>query len=107
MGFEHTDEMSRHLKLILREMCDRVDTCFWNVDFNDSFWFREHTWSRLEEKSFAEWMEDYLYNNAGARREIMSFYTKKRSAIRSCVFWFLFCYGWKYKEEAMNEPESS
>lgn len=91
--------MNTHLDIILKEMCNRVDAKYDLIDFRDQDWYQQYTWTTKEELEFVDWMVEYLYTHKEARQEIMKFPTKRKSHIKEAVWWFIFNYGWKVKDE--------
>lgn len=91
---EKNKKMSKYLKIILSEMCTYVDTTFDSVDFNKEGWFHNYFWTTEAEEKFLSWLEDFLYNNAEARREVMMFPNKNKRGIKRFAEMFVFNYGW-------------
>jgi hypothetical protein len=91
-------QFSKHLTIILKEMCKRVKAPFTKVKFNTPDWYLGYTWTGKQQDEFSEWMVDYLYNNTEARKEIMAYPHKAKYKIREAVNWFIFNYGWRQKE---------
>ena len=84
-----------HLEVILRKMCEFVGADYSVVDSHPK-WFMDYSWTQDTEHQFSEWMCQYLYDNAAARREIMGYPSKNKKFISRVVFWFIFQFGWRY-----------
>lgn len=94
---EKIKTMGEHLIFILKKMCDAVGANYSFVNFKNENWFMEYEWSDVEEQKFVDWLSDYLYSNAKARREIMLFPVKNKERCKKTASEFIFCYGWKTK----------
>jgi hypothetical protein len=92
------EDFNPYLSAILKEMCSRVGADHRKVNFKKEYWFHEYAWSQVEEKKFEEWMVDYLYGSAPARKALMEIPWRNKAHIRKTVKFFLFNYGWKYTE---------
>lgn len=86
---------NKHLTKILKKMFTYVKEKYTPEYVKQPEWFCKHTWTIKQQNKFTDWMVDYLYNNAEARREIMSFPRKNKKDIKEVVDWFLFGHGWK------------
>lgn len=86
---------STHLVVVLKEMCRRVKAKYADIDFKANEWYRKHRWSRDEEHAFEEWLANYLYTTAEARRELLEFssYSNKKRCLKAAQE-FTFMYGW-------------
>ena len=91
-------EFGKHLKIILSEMCKRVNVNYDDINFKDDNWFMEHSWNETEEKDFEKWLNDYFYNNTEARKEMLSANIKRRKYTKKAANEFVWNYGWKSKE---------
>ena len=89
-------KFSEYLTEILIEMCRRVGTTMDQVDWDDDGWYRSHEWSEEDQKDFENWLVDYWYNNAKARRS-MTTCRKHKGNLRMAASEFTFIYGWKFK----------
>jgi len=85
--------MTKHLKIIMEEMCNRVGVYFDDIDFKEDRWYQKYSWSEKEEESFKEWLLNYLLKNKEAREELLSF--KSKTGIKKAVDQFMLGYGWK------------
>jgi hypothetical protein len=88
---------------ILKKMCKVINVKFEDVDFTKPQWYLTHTWTEKQEKEFRKWLEDYLYTNSKARKEVMNFPIKNKEAIRRTISWFILDYGWKFEWSVNNE----
>lgn len=87
--------MEKHLKIILEEMCSRVEAK--NVDFKKKDWFWEKSWSEDEQEDFRKWMVEYLMENKEARLELMRYPRKIKKNIDRFTKIFVLNFGWKTK----------
>jgi len=88
-----------NLQYILTEMCNRVGAEPEAVDFGQHEWFYAHSWTMKEDEAFIEWVADYLYTHAKARREIMSFPRKSKAYCKKTAQALsLFC-SWRITKE--------
>ena len=92
-------KMSKHLGIVFKEMCKRVGADYRKVDVTKEGWFSEYKWTEKEQEDFKKWMVDYLYNNTEARHELLEIPFRAKKAIKKAVDWFIFDYGWAYKDE--------
>lgn len=90
--------MKKHLREILREMCNRVNAKISYMDFEDG-WYNEYEWTEEERKEFKEWMTEYLCKNAEARNELMFFPSKDPKILSKFCNMFVFNYGWRLKDD--------
>lgn len=88
----------KYLAPILQEMCKRVDAPYDEIDFKKEGWFMDYEWTEKEEDSFEEWLVEYMHKNNKARRELMTLSSKNKKYLKEFAQWFVFDYGWKYKE---------
>ena len=88
------------LRLILTEMCARVGADPEGVDVSADGWYKTSTWTSAQEREFAQWLEDELYDNSKLRKDFMRNPNKVRRDIRGTVQMFLFNYGWKIDDGA-------
>lgn len=84
-----------YLEEILREMCLRVGANFDKLDFKSSDWFTKYSWTEDEEEDFKLWLNQYFYDNAEAREEIMPRVAKDIEVIDMANSEFLLRFGWK------------
>lgn len=87
-----------YLKIVLEEMCKRVDVDYNSLDFSDDMWYNKYTWTIKECKSFEKWLSDLVYNDTKARNELMRFPIKRRKNCDMLAAEFVFNYGWKFKD---------
>ena len=92
------EEFVKHLSVILKEMCYRVDVDYKAMDFNKQGWFWKHSWTQAEQASFIEWLAEYLRNNKEARDTIMKYPSKTKKATLESAKSFVANYGWKIRE---------
>jgi len=90
-------KFSKHLVIILKEMCRRVGVKYNEVYFSKEGWFSKYTWTEEEYSDFLKWLVGYLYNSNEARKEIMEYNYKTKKQIKKAADMFGLCYGWKFK----------
>jgi len=93
------EDLNKYLQIILAEMCSRVGADPLKIDFKKSDWYREYSWTKDDEKLFIEWLTDQLYDNKFMREKILEVPRKNKKHCRKAAEWFVFNYGWKYREE--------
>lgn len=76
---------------------DEVET----TDFldNKNPWFWKYTYTKEQEKEFAEWFENELYTDTDFRKFIMKIPKKSKKYIKDAVAWYLFLYGFSVRED--------
>ena len=89
--------MTKHIKIILREMCCWVGADYDKIDFKSPDWFLQHCWTQAKEDNFVQWMMYYLYKNIEARFEIMRCPRKHKESCLKAAKEFIWIYGWKNK----------
>ncbi len=89
--------MGEYFEKVMMEMCNKVGADWSKINPKEAGWYTKHKWTVEEEKSFAEWFKDYLFNNKEAREEILNYPTKDKTKISDAVNDFLFNFGWKTK----------
>lgn len=96
--------MNRHLKIILKKMFQMVGEDFSEEYMNQDMWFHNHVWTKEQEDSFLQWMENYLFENNEARNVLMEVPRKERSIIRYACNSFILDYGWRLDDYPEIEP---
>jgi hypothetical protein len=91
---EKKKALGEELTKVLKKMCSCAKVKFRDVDFSKKEWYLKHTWANDDEQKFRKWLEDYLYNDAEARKEIMTFPMKNKAMIRRTIDWFMSNYSW-------------
>ena len=97
------ERFGKHLVIILKEMCSRVNVNYDEVYFHKEGWWRTKEWTEEKYNEFKKWMVDYLYNSNEARKEIMEYNYKTKKQIKKAVDMFGLQYGWKFTREVRNE----
>jgi len=90
-------QKEKYLWAILKKMCEFVNVSIDKIDFNSDTWFQTHKWSLETESKFVEWLQNYLYNNYQARKNIMQTTIKNKTFIKKFAEMFAFNYGWSLK----------
>jgi len=81
------------METILQKLQDAVGAK--DVDFKKHDWYLDYTWTPEQQDEFALWMTNYLYNNAGVRKKIMTRPAKNKKLCKKFADMFIFNYGWK------------
>ena len=89
--------MDEYLVPILKEMCSRVNADYNKIDFKEEEWFREYTWTQEQEKTFTQWLADYLHCNKEVRKLFNILHNSKKKCREAAVEFVWFC-GWVTKE---------
>lgn len=94
-------KFSKHLVIVLSEMCRRIGACFDDIGFTADNWFQQYVWTEEEQEKFEKWFVDYLYANKEAREEITTVRVKNKKRLRKAAQYFLLSYGWSFTEKTM------
>ena len=100
--------MTKHLTIVLKEMCKRVGADFDSIDFKSDdtkgseLWFHLYEWNLKEEYDFNRWFYKYLSSNTEAREELMEQPSKNARILDGFVNMFVFTYGWAYSKDVTN-----
>ena len=88
--------MNKEIKIILKEMCNRIDVDFDSVDFTQPYWYTNYCWSETKENQFIEWLTEYLKKKE-ARMELSesNIDTNTKTRRNSIAKSFVYQYGWK------------
>lgn len=83
---------------VLREMCNRVDVNYEDIDFKKDNWYEDYTWSTNDQNKFIEWFAKYL-RNMGPRRELCKYPSLTRTIKQRIKFAekFVPSFSWKIK----------
>lgn len=68
------------------------------IDFSKPEWYYTHSWTTWQEQKYIEWMAQYLYNNTGARKELMRFPFKRKELCHKVAAWFTAMHLWVVKD---------
>ena len=95
-----------HLRIVLKEMCDRVEADFNNIHFDNSEWYHEYEWTEEESDDFKKWLINYLYKHTKARDELLTANIRNKKFIERQMSWFMLSYSWRFKQkEVLNGKE--
>lgn len=83
-----------YIEEVLKEMFKRVKEKYTKTYTASPEWFRKRTWTSKQQEDFIEWLTNYLYSNANARRAIMRYPSKNKKACNQTAIAFIFQYGW-------------
>lgn len=93
------EKFTKHLIIILKEMCKKVGADYDKVDFAEENWYHKFQWTEVEQNEFRDWLADYFYQNREARVELLTRTSKNKKFCRGAASMFVFNYGWKWKKE--------
>ena len=94
-----TELESQHLRVVLEEMCARVEIDPGTIDIEQDNWWRKTTWTYQEQASFVDWLCDYLADPRVARELLeLPRLAKNKQQRRKVANEFLLNYGWLVKE---------
>lgn len=88
-------KMQKYLKVIIKEMCNRVGVNFDKVNFKNKEWFMKHEWTEKEQDNFREWLISYLSKEKEARQEIMRIPSNNKRFVEDAANQFILMWGWK------------
>lgn len=91
--------MKKYLSVVLKKMCNIVGTNYKDIDFKEHGWFLKYSWTTEQANEFSMWLEDYLYKNPKARKELLERPIKNKEVIKQAVSWFMLDYSWRLKEK--------
>jgi hypothetical protein len=95
-------KIGKHLKHILKHMCEAVDIKYSEVDFYKQDWQEKHSWTVEKEKEFQAWLKIYFDSNPEAIREITRLPEMNRPNFEKVAFYFTLFYGWALIESDYN-----
>lgn len=89
-----SEPIKEHLRIILQKMFEGT-----GIDYSDEYvktddWYLNYVWKEDEEKAYVDWLADYLYNNASARKELMSITGKSKKECLKAAQQFAAFFGW-------------
>jgi len=87
----------KYTEKIITKMCSIVGANPKDIDFKKKGWYLDYSWTEKEQNNFIKWLSDYLYNNSGARKEIMALPLKNRVNTKGVAMMFVLNYGFKLK----------
>lgn len=89
--------MTKHLKIILEEMCKRVGAEFSVVNSQDD-WYMLYQWTKKQQENYENWLTNYLLNSKEARKELLTIPYKNKKVVEGVARHFVDNYGWKINE---------
>lgn len=89
-------KFGKHLVIVLKEMCKRVNAKFEDIDFCQDDWFRQYEWTEQGQKDFEKWLADHIYSNEEARQELTIDVIKDERLCKEFAALFCSNYGWKF-----------
>ena len=90
---------SEYNELIKRKLCEAINVKYSDIDWGDSFWYRQKEWTHKERDWFIDWLADYLLENDDIRNSIMRFPTTDSTKVRKFAALFAKMYGWRDLDE--------
>ena len=90
--------MNEYLIIILKEMCNRVNANYDEIDFNSDRWYLLYSWTELEEDDFIDWMIKFFQKNKKATKVLFKYNTYTKKVFKQAAEEFVWNYGWKIKE---------
>ena len=90
-----TKDLDGHIKIVIEKMFEFAGINPENTDLDEQDWYDKNTMTKEQEKLFSKWIQDYLYSNTNARRELMNFQRKSKKAISEWYNQFSFYCGLK------------
>ena len=87
------------LKIIMTEMCNRVNADYNTLDFkdNDNPYFMKYSWTEKEQDNFKDWMIKLFKENKNYYKLFVAF--PRITKIEKAVNFFVDNHGWKTKIE--------
>jgi len=83
---------------VFTKMCEMVNVKIEDIDFSKDGWYREHSWTREQEKEFCDWLINEIRTNNKVRKEITTLpYRPTKKRVQETVMWFNLMWGWKTK----------
>lgn len=96
-NFEKFIKENPKTKIVLNEMCKRVNVKFEDVKFWEPEWYCVKEWTEEEQNNYKKWLIDFMANDAEARRELMERPLKDKRSLEKFASWFMLDYSWKSK----------
>lgn len=90
-------EYGEPLDSILKDLCEAVNTDYYNMDFTENDWFLKHTWSFQDQINFKNKLINKIKKNKKFYSSMLNVSTDRK--IEQSVEMFLFTYGWKYQNK--------
>lgn len=94
--------IGKHLEIILKEMCKRINVDYDTIDFTQEDWADKHQWSIPQEKEFQSWLYEYFVANKEcviSMTDFRSTQTISTSDLHQLVKEFTLFYGWALEED--------
>ena len=97
------EPIKEHLRTILKKMFEGT-----GLEYSDQYvqtddCYLNHVWKEEEEKAYVDWLADYLYNNVGARKELMKISGKNKEECRRAAQQFASFFGWTTVERKQTQ----
>jgi hypothetical protein len=95
-------KIGKHLKHILKKMCEVINIKYSDVDFYEQDWQENYSWTVKTEREFQAWVKIYFDSNPEAVREITHLPELNRPNVEKLSFYFTLFYGWALIESDYN-----
>lgn len=83
---------------LLKKQCSIIKVDYKAINFADSNWQNEYSWTQKQKDNYRKWFINYLYGNLKRTKEIARFayltYRNKRR-LETVWHWWNLDYGWK------------
>jgi len=93
------------LEFVLKEMCNRVNANYNNINFTEENWFLKHTWTSKEQDDFINWLTQQIISNKEVRKLFNLPSHPRKKIAEAAAKWFVFQYGWKVNDNNLNGKE--
>lgn len=90
------EEFSTGLVKILREMCDRVNANYDEIDFQEPDWYLKHEWTMDEQLDYQLWLEHHRDKDV---HKVLNYIGTSKADRQRKASMFVAFYGWKTKTE--------
>jgi len=88
------EKLGKETIKVLKKMCEYAKVDFNKVDFSKDNWYSKYEWTEKLNDEFKKWLENYLYKNKEARKEIMAFPMRDKGMIKRTVSSWMLDYSW-------------
>lgn len=96
-------KLSKHLEIILSEMCQRVGVTLDDINTLEKNWYQEYRWTEEEQEDFENWLADYFYKNPEAQREMLTLPYRNKKYLKAAAKEFTFDFGWSFKNKLKED----
>lgn len=89
--------LNPYASLIIEKMCEFIGKKPDDIDFDKVDWYNDYEWNQEKQDEFKHWMIGFLTGNLQARKAVMSYPHKSKTAIEKVTNEFISNYGWVVK----------